>query len=312
MSDDLQKTGSAKPKESETRRPWWKRPLTWLGGVLTVMIAGIATAYGTGLGQDLVSVTIGVHPTPLPTMRYPIHVDSASYLNNKYPTFAFPGILTKAQVSTLVNDSQLQNADTVSWQGPMSQVAKYGGAPIGDARIQIVLRNKATQTAVITNMQVVKHCDAPLTGTLLYAPGGGALNDIEIGYDLDVPLPVAQFSRGGDIEGLHGNFFAKDTIPMKPGETDTLVVDTLTDHFYCQFSFALFVDDGSRRLVEKINNSGHPFVVTATTYPMGEGLPPPYVKFSEFGAIYAWGLADPFGHNSFRRVNPRRYNGGVG
>jgi hypothetical protein len=49
-------------QREDAKAPRWKRPLTWLGGILTVAVAAIATAFGTGIGQHLFSATIGAHP----------------------------------------------------------------------------------------------------------------------------------------------------------------------------------------------------------------------------------------------------------
>ena len=40
-------------RQAKPKIIWWKRPLTWVGGILTAMIVAIATAFGTGAEQRL-------------------------------------------------------------------------------------------------------------------------------------------------------------------------------------------------------------------------------------------------------------------
>jgi hypothetical protein len=302
-------------------------------------VAAIGTAFGTGVGQDLVSVTFGTHATqpadgasPSPSgrgsgpsthpsarqarsstsSRYPVQIESANYTTPGDPTVAFGKILNDAQVSALTNNS----AAIPNWAAFIRHVVADRGAPVGSALVKIVLHNVTKQTILIANIQIVKDCEAPLTGTLLYSPSAGATSNIVIGYDLDSQFPTAEFDPGEGIFGLHGNYFAQNSIQLLPGEVDAIVVNAVTFHQYCHFSFDLTVDDGASTLTERIDDNGVPFTVTAATFPeppSGFKYPSylyPEIKFSDYNEIYAGGVAAPVGHNQYTKVDPKTFSGG--
>jgi hypothetical protein len=271
------------------QKAWWKQPLAWLGGILTLSVAAIGTAFGTGVGQDLVSVAFGTHSSqaansarssspsqrPIPSAdrssrqtgsgaspENPIQIESANYATPGDPTVAFGKPLDNAQVSALTNNS----AAIPDWAAFIRQAVGDGGAPVGSALVKIVLHNVTKQTVLITNIQVVKECQAPLTGTLLYSPSAGATSNIVIGYDLDNQFPIAQFDPGEGIFALHGNYFAQNSIQLLPGEVDTIVINAVTFLQYCDFSFDLAVDDSATALTERVDDNGRPFTVTAATF----------------------------------------------
>jgi hypothetical protein len=293
-------------QDGESSKPkWWKRPLVWIVGVATALVIAAATAFGTGVGQDLFRMTLGSHRSPVD----PVQIDSASYIRTNDPTFAFRRVLTTAQVRALTHNPYFTNGGQPQgnmWEEYMKLVTNSGGAS-EDPMIQIVLQGHASQTVTITDMQVVKRCGPPLTGTLLYSPGAGAPPDIQLVYDLDPQFAVAQYENSA---GALENFFASRTIQLKPGEVDAMVVQSLTYNAYCQFTFRITVDDGATQIEETISNNGKPFVVTAFSHPTWEGIKYKTIHFSDFKSIYAGGVASPAGDDTYVWVNPKTYNGG--
>jgi hypothetical protein len=218
----------------------------------------------------------------------PVLIDSAMYqqaADNGF-TYAFPGVLTSEQVATL-------NNLPVSFQSYITQVTSLSGTNVTDTDVQIVLRgNAAGQTAVIAGMNVVKNCAAPLTGTLLYSPSAGQDTNIEIGFNLDSKLPVAQDYH---FNGLSGNYFAEHTISLRQGETQTLLVHAVTRQYYCQFTYRLLVDTGGREVAELITDNGKPFTVTAGA------------KSKNYKVLYVGGVASPAHNDKYVPVDPKAY-----
>ena len=190
----------------------------------------------------------------------------------------------------------------------MTRIAAYGGAPVGGSLIQVVLRGNSSQPIAITCIQVVKYCRPPLTGTLLYSPSAGEMNDITIGFNLDQKFSPAQFWKSG-IGTFYGNYFAGKIIVLDQGEIATLAIEAQTARQSCSFSFILIIDYGARRIQESINHHGQPFLTTAPTYPTGGGVPSPIVGFSDFKEIYAGGVSLTNSNGPYLKVNPKTFNG---
>jgi hypothetical protein len=223
---------------------------------------------------------------PVATQDPPVLVDSAAYQQAADDgfTYAFPKKITAQQVATF-------NNLPVSFQEYISQVTHLGGANIYDTNIQVVLQGNAVgQTAVIAGINVAKQCRQPLAGTLLYSPPAAQDNNIEIGFNLDRQLPVAQDYKEGK---LSGTYFEEHTISLRHGETQTLLIHAVTKHYFCQFTYQLTVDTGGREVTEQITDNGGPFAVTA-------GL-----KASNYEAIYLGGVVSPAGNDKYAPVNPK-------
>lgn len=293
-------------RRSQQARPGgWKRPFIWMASVASALVIAAAVAFGTGVGQHLYRSAFGNPVSP----ANPVQIDSAAYVRTDDATFAFRNPLTSTQVRALTHNPYFSRGGVpLAWPQYITLVQKYGGAS-EDAMIQIVLQSHATQTVTITNIEEVKRCGPPLTGTLLYSPGAGAPPDIKLIYDLDPPFPAAQYQ---DSRGGLRNFFTEKTIQLRPKEVNTLIIQSITYHAYCQFTFKMMVDDGTSHATESISDNGKPFVVTAFSdpSPTWSGIEYPIMKFSDFKEIYAGGVVSPHLNDTYVRVNPKTYKGG--
>jgi hypothetical protein len=291
------------------------QPRFWIGGIIAAVIASAAAACGTSNGNSPqhsthhsspvahlakpsgTSMTAAASPSPggipVVTSDMPVLIDSVMYQQAADDgfTYAFPGELTARQVATM-------NNLPVSFQDYIREVTSIGGANVGDTDVQIVLRgNAAGQTAVIAGMDVVKKCQSPLNGTLLYSPSAGEDTDIEMGFNLDSEFPVAQDYRSGS---LSGSFFGAHSISLREGEPETLLVHAVTRQSFCQFTYRLLVDTGGREVAEVISDNGKPFTVTA-------GL-----KSSAYEALYVGGVASPAHNDKYVAVDPKSYSQIIG
>lgn len=229
-----------RPPRQPVKSPWWKRPLVWAGSVIGALVIAIATAFGTGIGQDLFSALFRSSSPE----GAPVTVESATYVSGE--VYAFPQEITARQLK-IIDTSTLP-------------LESFGGVNVQGAEIQIVLSGNDTQAVVIAGMQTVKHCAAPLTGTLFESTVPGPSVDTRVGFNLDNRLPIAQ-----DLEDNNPNadFFADHTISLRQGETQTLLVVAETRQQYCQFTFKLIVDTSNGQVAEPITNNGKSFEVTA-------------------------------------------------
>jgi hypothetical protein len=120
----------------------------------------------------------------------------------------------------------------------------------GSADVTVVGNEKSTVT--IIGMQVVKHCQEPLNGTGFLWEIQGVNDTMPVDFDLDS-------SFGSDAS----NPFPRKVVTLAPGETFTFTVSAETSEYYCQFSFLMMVATAKGTVIEKINNNGKPFALTA-------------------------------------------------
>ena len=115
-------------------------------------------------------------------------------------------------------------------------------------------------TVTISDLQVVRHCQAPLAGTLFLSPSQGLNGTIGIGFDLDSPI---YYARKYDY-GLHGgDFFRDNVVTLAPGEAQTFDIAVRTSQHYCQFTFQMTVATPNGMVTENIDDNGRPFELTA-------------------------------------------------
>jgi hypothetical protein len=281
--------GHAADQDEHTRQPLWRRPVVWLGSVATAVVIGVLIGVLTPLVQRVVpSPTSAPAKSSGDAVNQPVQIQSAGYLPGFNEVFAFPTALSRPQMLTATRGvAQHQFAQNLKY------VAALGGAPTHLQLIQVVLHSAVQQVATVREIQVVKQCTAPFTGTELWNPAESAIDNISIGFNLDSDTSDAQFVNAGNQ--FYGNYFAKKSIQLAPGESDTLSIFILTTRQFCRFSFRLYVDYGTHQRVETIDNEGRPFTASA-------GLP-----FSRFKVIYAGG--DATANGSYVREDPKTYQG---
>ena len=150
-------------------------------------------------------------------------------------------------------------------------------------------------------MNVVKSCQAPLTGTLIYAPNGGADPSIKLGFNLDSTDTEAE--TAGEWTVQKPDYFAGHTVSIQSGAQEVFDIKTVTSKYSCSFRFLLTLLVGSKKTYQLIGDGSQPFRISAilsTNYK---------TKFSAYDAIYAGGLGRPVNHLDFARVNPKTYQG---
>lgn len=286
---------------------WWKRPITWVAGFLSVLGLAIATALGTGIGNGILSDAKGHLASSGPLVA----IDEVSPIQT-WQDYSFVSpqrlILTSGQLAAM--NSQIASSPSAysNW------FLRHGGVIANRGIIEITVHGNASAPVTITDMQVIKHCGQPLTGgTLFYSPssGAGPFSTDQIGFDLGQQVSIGQYlpAPGPHMLSSGGNFFAKKVITLKPGEPQTLSAFITAENEYCSFKFQLHVASPNEHAVtETITDKGKPFQIT-TDGREGSIGSANNVPFSSYQVVYAGGSADNENQGSFVQVNPATYRG---
>jgi hypothetical protein len=181
----------------------WKRPLVWTGSVAGTLILAVAAAFGTGLGQKLFdTITTGYNASPSVATGHnanlPVIAD-ATYLQQ------FPGSFTVGFPSG-ENPPSLREGSSNSFQRYMAEVNKRGGALVAPAYIQVILRGNRPGPVVISDMRVIKHCQAPLPPQFRLTLWSGVQIfgiSFNLDFNLDRTFPVAQTDKLGTLSPHH-------------------------------------------------------------------------------------------------------------
>ncbi len=204
----------AQRSKSGSSHKRWSRSTVWITGVASALVIAAATAFGSGVGNRLFSIASRMGATS----PIPVEIESVSYISPQPSLIAYPGVLTKKQVLGLTSGPDAYSDGVPhDFDQYMNKVARYRGAPVGDALVQVVVRGNSTRSVVITGIGVVKNCGPPLTGTLVDPGGGGAMDNVVKGFNLDQQFPYAQFWNSA-TDRFYGNFFAARTVVLRPGE----------------------------------------------------------------------------------------------
>ena len=201
------------------------------------------------------------------------------------PGLALPTVvrLSQAQLAQL-------NFDTYD-----QVLSNEGGIRVGTSQVDVAVTGNAATPARVTGINVIdRSCRPPQTGTLFETGGGqGEGPTIAVSFDLDAPDPVPLTTSGQE-------FFIDHTISLQLGEQQTLIIESATKRYYCQYELQIVVLVGSHTTTETITDHGKPFQALATA------------PFSQYGAIYVGGFLNTDSlHGAFVPVSPATYKGGL-
>lgn len=183
------------------RKPWWRRPLPWIGSVATALVVAIVTALGTGIGQHLWSLAFG-HRTPVgPAVRInqEIRNPPISYDYDTTQAWVLPSILNPTSTAAKVlvpkgtasgyetYDSYIDRFD--SW------LFSHGGATVGTTYLRITLTGGQQPILIQSICAHIISRSKILSGTLFYKPPQG-MATTETTLNLDSAEPCANYFRG--------------------------------------------------------------------------------------------------------------------
>jgi hypothetical protein len=206
-------------------------------------------------------------------------------------------LFTAQQLSQL---SMLNSDGGYASPAAVSLLATVHALPVVNGYTNITVVGNGGGTVTVVGMQVVKRCQAPLTGSLVVNGQQGGNDTIELLFDLDSPVNNAQDVNGQD-------YFESRDVTLAPGEVQTFSVRVRTYLHYCQFTFQLTIATPDGQVTETIDDNGKPFELTAIAD--GSAQAP----YSRYTALYVGGLDakynptlnDPSGH--FVAVDPKTF-----
>jgi hypothetical protein len=285
--------GSPQPKKADGAL--WKQSLKWTAGVAGVLIAAAATAFGTGLGQQLFGFASGNSVSPKAAglkPGSPILVEEVRASGWDYPSLVDPRklALSNAEALTLVSNRRKWPPDIVMTNQQWITLTVAGNSP---------------EPVTINDIAIVKHCQVPLTGgTLFFAPpGAGSFSTSPVYFNLDTPITIGQY-LSKETGRIYDNFFAKQAVTLRYHEPWTFAIYVETKQHYCTYTFQLSVATTHGPVTETINNRGKPFSLTSDGETLQSAL---HVPFSSFAVVYA-GQNDQQGNFRFVRVDPETFH----
>ena len=240
-----------------SRRAWWRRPVTWVAGVIgTALTATAVTAVGSRL-EDVVAEATETGP--------PVSVDQVmEFRSDMYgDSVAFPrgASFTDADLAQLNQiDQEVGGVDSVEW------LESRGGVAPDIVLIQLAVSGNRAETVRMTNLEVRPDCSAPLDGLWFEDPPAGADDSIRMHFDLDDLNPVAKVSsmEGAPTEGAE-DYFPARTVSLEEGEQQVIIVSASTEEKYCSFFLEMTVLEGSETSTHRVAMpDGSPFEVTAS------------------------------------------------
>ena len=248
------------------KAPWWKRPLVWVGGVLSALALGAAGAFGAGLGQSLFSTTAGQHPTvsdmttspsaaPLPTTS-----TSASGLDVLSSTFYVGAVDTffvtkNAFQPTGQIAAALLNTPSAAWL----PIFHNAGA-INQRRtvLRLVFTGESPQGVRILNISpIILKRAAPWHGDLFAFGAQGEAPTVRVSLDLDSAFPTVMDSVTGQP------YFEEKTITLQRGEQEVAIIRVTATRGFVAYALRIDYLVGTNQRDVIIEDHGQPFKLSA-------------------------------------------------
>jgi hypothetical protein len=110
----------------------------------------------------------------------------------------------------------------------------------------------------------ISTCETPAdAGTLFEDPPAGGEDSIRLSFNLDLPEPIAMVSEEVDGEWVERPYFADHTVSLADGEQQVFTIQLSTEMATCAVELELEVLEGKEVVVQRVNDGGDPFRVTA-------------------------------------------------
>jgi hypothetical protein len=307
------------------KKSWWRKPGVWLGGAATTVITGVVTGVlvnllGTQAQQAIdspasastspVSVqshasrgrgqpTIDRSPSPLQSGP-PLTVLSEDPIHDFGSTWVLPGkyLVTQGQINYL--GSTIDHGNIAAYNQWFYDRGAYATA----VDMQLTVQNNRSHLIRILDMNVLKSCQRPLTGTLFFSPDAGADNNIRLGFNLNAPDTEAEAAAGWSTSTWKPDYFDNYTVSIQPGAQQVFNVRAIVSNESCIFRIQATILDGDNTVYQVISDGNQPFRITSTASPFNDTT----LKFSDYQVVYAGGIASPNPKEEFVRVNPKTYD----
>ncbi|GGW65523.1 hypothetical protein [Streptomyces xantholiticus] len=265
--------------------------------VNTAAARRIRQPYAIGAAMAVVLAAGSAYVLWIPASETPpLSVDDVSFLGLSTGDYVFTSTmkLSGSQVEKLKNEDYGKGKTFEDWFN------ENGGVPAGFRTISLTVSGRSKKELRITNIQILKRdCAPPLTGTFFLNGGtnGGESKTRTLFFNLDdrIPEPTDENSEP---------YFARKSITLKYGETETIVAFVSANERSCGFTFRFtVVVPGHKPVKREVSNDGKPFQLTAVAQNFEEQHP-----YDHYRAMYVGGVAAPVGAGIVP-ADPSTYNG---
>ena len=196
----------------------------------------------------------------------PLRVLSEDPINTEFlHVVAFPGkvFLTNNELSAIK-------------PGPVrTYLYSRGGYPTL-VNTQLVVQNSRSYPIHIIDMHVIKSCHAPLTGTLFYQPAQGAIQSIQMFFNLDSTDTGAKVTKGAQSSDSLPDYFSRYTVSISPGDDQVFDILAETARYSCTFRYEATILDGGK-VYQTIGDGSQPFKISAVVTGAGKV---PFARYS--------------------------------
>ncbi len=291
------RTGS-QPKVSDGPAP---PNLPYRTILLSLAAAGVGVA-------AVIATVMSQHADGRPT---PPAVASISLLNPTQPIL----IQSVSKLNTGPNDTKVSQEPIQLTPAQLTDGTYLNNlwsnqtTPTDSGAVDVTFKSNTNETVTIADVEIVKKCQAPLSGTVFYGPPAGEGDNEGIGFNLDSPVTYAQDWSNSSFTG---QYFDEHHITVAPNEApQTISLHVATAQHFCTFTFKMDIASSATAnqtpIVETITDRGKPFAISAT-FDSGSVT---QVDFSKYQDAYITGLAARPTVGGYVQVNPKTYPGGA-
>jgi hypothetical protein len=164
-------------------------------------------------------------------------------------------------------DSRIQRLEAL--------LARQDGVKIGfvntaggikeDSELRLIITGQHDSPVLITRMRArVLQRHPPLSETLFFGPPQGEGEDIQIGFDLDSPDPVARAL--GDQGQLGEPYFATKHVTVERDEHVVFGIKAFADRCYCEWEIVIDTIVDGQDQTFTVKDGSRPFRTTAFTH----------------------------------------------
>ena len=232
------------------RRTWVSASIIGVAGVVAAVIVtwphSQTPASTSSPGPGPIDLHVGVDLTSNDQGLW-------GYVNDS-PTFPGTSLISRLERPGAAIDVKLTR-----------DVRQTGAAKLKNQTVLLTFQGPRDRSVRITDIRpVVRSKQAPLNGTLVWAPPQGTEDSAEALLSLDDQFPVLQVNQRDGFGQPHptGTFFPSKTIHLNPGETTEVVLTTLakTHSYTYELDIVYQSDAGAREQI--VNDHGQPFRIT--------------------------------------------------
>lgn len=256
--------------QPSVRVPWWKRPLVWVGGLVTAIALGIAGSFGSGLGQDLFSSTVGQSSSAASgsdsskSTLFPRTSASGVGLDVETSTFLFPGVDTAFVTKNVFEPTGKVAATLVDAPSAayLSLFHDIGAINEGSTALRLIFTGESQQGVRILDITptILKRA-APWHGDLFDFPLQGESPTIQTSINLDDTFPTVRDNATGQP------YFEEKTITLGRGEQEVVIMQVRATRGYVAYMLRVDYLVGTQQKSVTLNDHGKPFQLSAVNCP---------------------------------------------